>query len=60
MPRPREPCECEQPGMFHSGVPGVLVAMKDGRIVPGAVVERCDFCQRYPRRFPPDLEEIDT
>ncbi len=60
MPRPREPCESEQPGMFYSGVPGVLATMKDGRIVPGAVVELCDFSQRYSRRFSPDLEEIDT
>ena len=60
MPRPREPCECEQLGMFHSGLPGVLAAMQNDRIAPGAVVERCDFSQRYSRRFSPDLEEIDT
>jgi hypothetical protein len=43
-----EPCDCEVPGMFCSGVPGILAAMKNGRLAPGAVVERCDLCQRYP------------
>ena len=48
MPHPREPCECECPGAFYTGVPGVIAAMDNGRLAPGAVVERCDFCQRYP------------
>lgn len=40
-------CECEEPGFFHSGVPGILAHMKNGRLAPGAGVERCDLCQRY-------------
>jgi len=47
MPHPREPCECERPGYFHSGVPGVIAHMEDGRLAPGAAVERCDQCRRY-------------
>jgi hypothetical protein len=43
-----EPCECEQPGHFRSGIPGILAHLEDGRLVPGASVERCDLCQRYP------------
>ncbi len=42
------PCECELPGHFCSGVPGILAHMEDGRLAPGAKVERCDLCQRYP------------
>ena len=41
-------CECELPGPFSCGVPGVLAWMKDGRVAPGARVERCDECQRLP------------
>lgn len=48
MPHPREPCDCEYPGTFHTGVPGIIAAMEDGRLALGAVVERCDQCQRYP------------
>jgi hypothetical protein len=48
MSRPRAPCDCEQPGTFSSGVPGIIAAMEDGRLAPGAVVERCDQCERYP------------
>ena len=43
-----EPCECEQPGHFRSGIPGILAHLENGRLVPGASVERCDLCQRYP------------
>jgi len=43
-----ESCECEKPGHFHSGVPGILAHTKNGRLAPGAKVERCDLCQRYP------------
>ena len=39
-------CECEEPGDFHCGVPGVLAAMQDGHLAPQAVVERCDQCCR--------------
>lgn len=48
MTHSRDPCECEQPGHFHSGVPGVIAHMDNGRLAAGAVVERCDFCRRYP------------
>lgn len=41
-------CECEAPGFYCSGVPGVLARVEDGRLVPGAKVERCDLCRRYP------------
>ena len=41
-------CECEQPGYFCSGVPGILARVENGRLVEGAKVERCDLCQRYP------------
>jgi hypothetical protein len=42
------PCECEQPGTFHSGVPGILARMEQGKLAPDANVERCDLCERYP------------
>ena len=41
-------CECEKPGYFCSGVPGILARMEDGRLAPGAKVQRCDLCRRYP------------
>lgn len=44
----REPCDCEVAGPFYTGVPGVLGAMDGDRLVSGAVVERCDQCERYP------------
>jgi hypothetical protein len=46
-PRTREPCDCELPGYFHTGVPGVLAAMEDGLVAPRAIVERCDQCCRF-------------
>lgn len=48
MPRDHCLCECELPGPFHAGEPGVLAAMESGRLAPNAVVERCDQCRRYP------------
>ena len=42
------PCDCELPGYFCSGVPGIMAHLKDGRLADGAGVERCDLCQRYP------------
>jgi hypothetical protein len=39
------PCECQLEGYFHSGLPGVLAGVIDGRIV--SKVERCDTCERY-------------
>ena len=41
-------CECEKPGFFCSGVPGILAHMEDGHLAEGAQVNRCDLCQRYP------------
>ena len=41
-------CECEKPGFFCSGIPGILAHMENGRLAQGAQVNRCDLCQRYP------------
>ena len=41
-------CDCEKPGFFCSGVPGILAHMENGRLAEGAKVNRCDLCQRYP------------
>ena len=43
-----EVCDCEAPGFFHAGVPGILAHLQDGRVAPGALIERCDLCQRFP------------
>ena len=43
-----QPCDCERPGFFCSGVPGIIAHLQDGRLAKGAAVERCDLCQRYP------------
>lgn len=40
-------CECEHPGYFHSGLPGVLAHVVKNRLPRGASVERCDLCERY-------------
>lgn len=40
-------CDCQLPGMFFSGVPGILAQVENGRLVAGAKVERCDQCQRF-------------
>ena len=45
---PEGPCECELPGYFCSGVPGIIAHFENGRLVPGAAVERCDLCERFP------------
>ena len=45
-----QPCECELPGYFTSGVPGILARVEQGRLVAGAAVERCDLCQRFRLR----------
>jgi hypothetical protein len=42
------PCDCELPGYFCSGVPGIVARMESGRLAAGASVERCDLCQRFP------------
>ena len=44
---PDDVCECELPGYFSSGVPGIIARIESGRLAPGAKVERCDSCQRY-------------
>lgn len=49
-----EPCDCESPGFFHAGVPGILAHLQQGRVAPGALVERCDMCCR----FASDVEAI--
>jgi hypothetical protein len=41
-------CDCELPGYFCSGVPGILGHMENGRLAEDAGVERCDLCERYP------------
>lgn len=40
-------CDCEAPGRFHCGVPGVLAHLVDGKVCPDCRVERCDSCRRY-------------
>ena len=47
-PETSQPCDCELPGYFCSGVPGILAHLQDGRLAPDARVERCDLCERYP------------
>lgn len=41
-------CDCQLPGFFCSGVPGIVAHVENGRLSPTAKVERCDACQRYP------------
>jgi hypothetical protein len=45
---PLVPCECELPGEFFCGVPGVLAHLENGRVSVDFRVERCDLCCRYP------------
>jgi hypothetical protein len=42
------PCDCERPGFFHSGIPGIVAHFENGRLAPDATVECCDLCERYP------------
>ena len=42
------PCDCQRPGYFCSGVPGIIARVEDDRLAKGAKVERSDLCQRYP------------
>lgn len=44
---PLVPCECQEPGTFCSGVPGIIAEVETCRLVPGGKVERCDACRRY-------------
>jgi len=43
-----QPCECELPGIFCCGVPGILAHFRDGRLAAGCQAERCGLCERYP------------
>src|SRR5258708_6159847 len=40
-------CDCELPGFFNCSIPGILAHFENGRLAPGATVERCDQCERY-------------
>lgn len=40
-------CDCQRPGYFCCGLPGILAHLEDGRLAPDASVERCDQCRRY-------------
>ena len=42
-----EPCDCEAPGFFYAGVPGILAHLQGRSVAPGALVERCDMCCRF-------------
>ena len=35
-------------GFYSGGMPDVLTDLENGRVALGALVERCDFCQRIP------------
>jgi hypothetical protein len=41
-------CNCQRPGKFCSGVPGILAHVENGRLGAKRKVERCDQCERYP------------
>ncbi len=43
-----ERCDCQQPGHFCCGVPGILAHVEKNRLAPGCKVERCDLCELYP------------
>lgn len=43
-----ERCECEQPGYYYSGVPGIIARVVKGKLAPGDVPEKCELCDRYP------------
>ena len=40
-------CECEMPGPYYCGVPGILALVHDGKVAADFKVERCDQCDRY-------------
>ncbi len=35
LTEPDDPCECELPGAYHCGVPGILVWLEQGLIAAG-------------------------
>jgi hypothetical protein len=41
-------CDCQLPGFFCSGIPGIVAHVENGRLSATAKVERCDACLRYP------------
>ena len=41
-------CSCMTPSYFHSGVPGILAYLENGRLPRHGKVERCDQCRCYP------------
>ena len=43
-----ETCDCESPGYFCSGVPGIVARIENGRLAASDTAERCDICQRFP------------
>ena len=45
----RPGCDCEEPGYFNSGVPGIIAHVKNGIVF--SKVERCDTCRRYRSDF---------
>ena len=46
---PTTPCDCESPGYFNSGIPGILAHIEsDGLLAHDTAIERCDLCARYP------------
>ena len=53
MPKPKNhhesafPCDCQYPGWYCSGVPGIIAHVQYCRLVPSSKVERCDLCNRY-------------
>lgn len=40
-------CDCELPGTFCSGIPGILARMEQGRLALNSTVEHCDVCHRF-------------
>ena len=44
---PDTKCDCEKPGHFRSGVPGILAHVENGRLATDSKVERCDACERF-------------
>ena len=43
MSRPK--CECDKPGYFRSGIPGILAHVEAGKLLSKA--ERCDLCKHF-------------
>jgi hypothetical protein len=41
-------CDCERPGYFCSGIPGIVAHLESGSVPQKTEVESCDLCERYP------------